>query len=207
MNGQTKRILRIISPWTKGSPLSSTAEFSAFYERTHLSLFRYLYGLTGGPQEEVEDLTAEAFTRAWRSRHSFDGGEPADLLLLAAEPHVELAIEPGELGDLGGGPVHGFALLLEGRGLVRDLLSQRLEHGQLVLHAWNRLRGLAHGLERPLGRLDPALQLLELAGGLDLLAPQIQVPLGRAAARAPARRPGTAVRLDVSRRSSTGRSG
>ena len=79
MNGQTKRILRIISPWTKGSPLSSTAEFSAFYERTHLSLFRYLYGLTGGPQEEVEDLTAEAFTRAWRSRHSFDGGEPAAL--------------------------------------------------------------------------------------------------------------------------------
>lgn len=79
VNGQTKRILRVFSPWTNGSPLSSTAGFSAFYERTHLSLFRYLYGLTGGPQEEVEDLAAEAFTRAWRSRRSFDGDGPAAL--------------------------------------------------------------------------------------------------------------------------------
>jgi RNA polymerase sigma-70 factor (ECF subfamily) len=44
-----------------------------------MSLFRYLYGLTGGPQEDVEDLTAEAFTRAWRARRSFQGDEPAAL--------------------------------------------------------------------------------------------------------------------------------
>jgi RNA polymerase sigma-70 factor (ECF subfamily) len=63
-------------------PLSTPADFSAFYERTHLSLFRYLYGLTGGPQEEVEDLTAEAFTRAWRARRRFEGNDAAALAWL-----------------------------------------------------------------------------------------------------------------------------
>jgi RNA polymerase sigma-70 factor (ECF subfamily) len=59
--------------------LSTPASFSVFYEQTHLSVFRYVYGLTGGPQEDVEDLTAEAFTRAWRARRAFQGDEGAAL--------------------------------------------------------------------------------------------------------------------------------
>jgi RNA polymerase sigma-70 factor (ECF subfamily) len=59
--------------------LSTPASFSVFYEQMHLPVFRYLYGLTGGPQEDVEDLTAEAFTQAWRARRSFEGGNEAAL--------------------------------------------------------------------------------------------------------------------------------
>jgi RNA polymerase sigma-70 factor (ECF subfamily) len=59
--------------------LNTPASFSAFYERTHLPVFRYLYGLTDGPQEDVEDLTVEAFLRAWRARRTFQGDADAAL--------------------------------------------------------------------------------------------------------------------------------
>ncbi len=71
LNGQSKQLLKFLSFRARSGPLSAPKDFSAFYEWTHLSLFRYIYGLTGGPQEEVEDLTAEAFTRAWRARRNF----------------------------------------------------------------------------------------------------------------------------------------
>lgn len=57
------------------SPISSAKSYDQFYKANRLPVFRYIYGLTGGPQEEVEDLTAEAFLRAWKSRHSFTGDE------------------------------------------------------------------------------------------------------------------------------------
>ena len=68
--------LRVFQP---PAPLSSAAAFSALYERAHLPVFRYLYGLTGGPQQEVEDLAAETFTRAWKRRHFFQGDDGAAL--------------------------------------------------------------------------------------------------------------------------------
>jgi RNA polymerase sigma-70 factor (ECF subfamily) len=43
------------------------------YERHRLAVFRYIYGLTGGAQEDAEDLTAETFLRAWKARHRFEG--------------------------------------------------------------------------------------------------------------------------------------
>lgn len=55
------------------APLLDSEAFSDLYQRTYLSVFRYLFGLHGGPQEEVEDLTAETFTRAWKARRSFTG--------------------------------------------------------------------------------------------------------------------------------------
>ena len=42
-----------------------------------------------------------------------DGAEAADLLLLPAQPGIQLAIEPGELGDLGRGAIHRLTLLLQ----------------------------------------------------------------------------------------------
>src|SRR5512147_1960317 len=55
------------------SPVTSLANFRALYEHNRLSVFRYIYGLTGGPQDAVEDLTAETFLRAWKARHRFEG--------------------------------------------------------------------------------------------------------------------------------------
>jgi DNA-directed RNA polymerase specialized sigma24 family protein len=54
-----------------GSPISNPASFRALYERNRLPVFRYIYGLTGSPQDGVEDLTAETFLRAWNARHRF----------------------------------------------------------------------------------------------------------------------------------------
>lgn len=55
------------------SPLASPARFRELYKRSHPAVFRYIYGLTGGPQDDVEDLTAETFLRAWKARHDFEG--------------------------------------------------------------------------------------------------------------------------------------
>jgi RNA polymerase sigma-70 factor (ECF subfamily) len=42
------------------------------YETNHLPIFRYIYGLTGGPEDDVQDLAAETFLRAWKARHRFN---------------------------------------------------------------------------------------------------------------------------------------
>jgi RNA polymerase sigma-70 factor (ECF subfamily) len=51
--------------------------FSLFYEHFHRAAFRYIFGMTGGPLQEVEDLTAETFFRAWKNRGQFTGSERA----------------------------------------------------------------------------------------------------------------------------------
>ena len=79
MNNRTKSVLKLFRPLDQSTSLASSKSFSALYERTHLSVFRYLYGLTGGPQQDVEDLTAEAFERAWRARRNFQGDDGAAL--------------------------------------------------------------------------------------------------------------------------------
>lgn len=57
----------------RNSLITSPAGFRDLYERNRLSVFRYIYGLTGGPQADAEDLTAETFLRAWKARHRFVG--------------------------------------------------------------------------------------------------------------------------------------
>jgi RNA polymerase sigma-70 factor (ECF subfamily) len=42
-------------------------------------VFRYVYGLSGGPAQEAEDLTAETYARAWKTRLHFNGNEQAAL--------------------------------------------------------------------------------------------------------------------------------
>lgn len=53
--------------------------FTRLYEATHLFVFRYVYGLSGGPLQEAEDLTAETYARAWKTRQGFNGDEQAAL--------------------------------------------------------------------------------------------------------------------------------
>jgi len=63
----------------RASAVATPEDFAAFFEHTHQSVFRYVYGLGGGPQENAEDLTAEAFARAWKARPTFRGDAAAAL--------------------------------------------------------------------------------------------------------------------------------
>ena len=53
--------------------------FTHLYEATYLTVFRYIYGLSGGPLQEAEDLTAETYARAWKNHQRFNGDEGAAL--------------------------------------------------------------------------------------------------------------------------------
>lgn len=58
-------------------PLQDSAAFSQIFEHYHLSVFRFIYGISGASLREVEDLTAETFIRAWKARSNFYGDEQA----------------------------------------------------------------------------------------------------------------------------------
>lgn len=79
MTSVTSRVVGAAIPAEHVAPLDSPEAFGQFYAHTHLTVFRYIYGLYGGPQEDVEDLTAETFMRAWRARGSFEGDDEAAL--------------------------------------------------------------------------------------------------------------------------------
>lgn len=59
--------------------LDDAAVFSEVYERTHLIIFRYIYGLNGGYQQDAEDITALTYEKAWKARYRFVGTEDAVL--------------------------------------------------------------------------------------------------------------------------------
>ncbi len=59
--------------------LSAPEDFARFYEHNHLSVFRYLMVLCAGDRGEAEELTAEAFYRAWEKRGQFTGSDSAAL--------------------------------------------------------------------------------------------------------------------------------
>ncbi len=59
--------------------LRDAGSFQQLYNSSHLIVYRFIFGLYGGPSEEVEDLTAEVFIRAWKSRRRFRGSQQAAL--------------------------------------------------------------------------------------------------------------------------------
>jgi RNA polymerase sigma-70 factor (ECF subfamily) len=62
------------------SPKAQNSEaFAALYERTHLTVFRYIYALHGEPQEDVEDIWLETYWKAWRAWSHFTGSDEAAL--------------------------------------------------------------------------------------------------------------------------------
>jgi RNA polymerase sigma-70 factor (ECF subfamily) len=74
--------MRSIRHWLgkeKESASASAEAFTRLYKETYLVVFRYIYGLSGGPLQEAEDLTAETYARAWKSRQSFNVDESAGL--------------------------------------------------------------------------------------------------------------------------------
>jgi RNA polymerase sigma-70 factor, ECF subfamily len=77
-NSAVRSIKRWLSKEKEDAILNGEA-FTRLYEQTYLMIFRYVYGLSGGPLQEAEDLTAETYTRAWKTRHHFNGNEQAAL--------------------------------------------------------------------------------------------------------------------------------
>jgi len=74
--------MRSVKRWFSKEGTSSIPDsetFTRLYEKTHLSVFRYVYGLSGGSQQEAEDITAETYTRAWKTRQRFNGNDQAAL--------------------------------------------------------------------------------------------------------------------------------
>ncbi|MBC8496282.1 MAG: sigma-70 family RNA polymerase sigma factor, partial [Chloroflexi bacterium] len=59
------------------APLRDAATFQALYQRTHLIVYRYIFGMYNGSAQDVEDLTADAFVRAWKARRRFRGSPDA----------------------------------------------------------------------------------------------------------------------------------
>ena len=55
--------------------LLDSESFSELFIRTKLIIFRFIYGLHGGPLEEVEDLTSDTYSRAWKGRKQFSGND------------------------------------------------------------------------------------------------------------------------------------
>lgn len=58
-------------------PLEDAQAFSQLFEETYINIFRFVYGIYGGPREEVEDITAETYARAWKARKRFSGDKEA----------------------------------------------------------------------------------------------------------------------------------
>jgi RNA polymerase sigma-70 factor (ECF subfamily) len=55
--------------------LQEPEAFTSLYNHTQLTVFRFIYGLHGGPVEEVEDIACDTYLRAWNKRSSFSGDE------------------------------------------------------------------------------------------------------------------------------------
>jgi len=77
---QAKRLIPAVT-FSKSSEdsfrLDTADEFSLLYNRQHLAIYRFIYGLLGTSSAEAEDLTAETFERAWQARRRFRGNESA----------------------------------------------------------------------------------------------------------------------------------
>jgi RNA polymerase sigma-70 factor (ECF subfamily) len=150
-------------------PLQDRQSFENLYERTHIAVFRYIYGLQGGPLEEVEDLTAETYLRAWKARRRFTGNEGAALgwLLRIARNLVidsarrqkvrrsEVSISGYELELPAAGPSPEDEISLrEQIGIARGLLAGLpVEQREMIV--------LRYILEWPVHRIAGHLGLLE----------------------------------------------
>jgi len=72
--------LQTIKRWFKSEEQHSIVDaddFARLYDQNYLIVFRYIYGLLNGAQQDVEDITAETFMRAWATRYRFTGNDQA----------------------------------------------------------------------------------------------------------------------------------
>jgi RNA polymerase sigma-70 factor, ECF subfamily len=145
-------------------PLANAEAFASFYESTHLNVYRYLMALRGGAQDEAEDITAEAYLRAWKNRHQFDGSAEAAfgwILTIARRILIDRyrlaarAPETGLVDDLPDATLDAESLLVDAEQMEQVLtaLHELPEHQRemIVLRyvlSW-RVNQIAEHLEIP----------------------------------------------------------
>jgi RNA polymerase sigma-70 factor (ECF subfamily) len=74
--------LKTIKHWlSRESEVSivDNGDFARMYDQNYMGVFRYVYGLSDGAQQDAEDIAAETFMRAWTTRHRFSGTDQAAL--------------------------------------------------------------------------------------------------------------------------------
>lgn len=162
--------------------INSKTGFAALFEQTHQQVFRYIYGLYGGSVQDVEDLTAETYAKAWRARDRFEGNTPAALgwLLTIArnsakdswrrqkrhgEPHTTIDLlplqetKPGpEQQSLTNEQAHQLWRLLDRMPQAqREMLVMRYMLGlpvkQIAAHLGKSPNAVTKALQRSLARL------------------------------------------------------
>lgn len=112
--------------------------FSSLYDQTYRSVFRYIYGLTGGPQQDVEDLTAETFLRAWNARRQFRGNhqQAINWLLTIAK---RLVIDRWRRQKSRPVPLDISNVIVAGQDENLDGLLIRQEQFQILVELLNKL--------------------------------------------------------------------
>lgn len=112
--------------------------FAQLYERTHVMVYRYIHGLLGGSSEDVEDLTAETFMRAWKTRGRFEGDDGAALgWLLKIARHLVIDVYRRRSTRSGDEPLNEMNLSSPQAGPEDRLLAD--EQIEKLLHALDAL--------------------------------------------------------------------
>lgn len=171
--------LRSIKRWfskaDEGS-ISNVDAFTRLYEETHLKVFRYIYGLSGGPAQEAEDLTAEIYTRAWKTRQTFHGNRQAALgwLLRIAR---NLAIDQSRRRKVRKVDEEFDVELLLDSGLTPE--ADVIEREQ-INHLWQTLNTLTEGVREMLVlRYMLGWQVKQIAEYLEMTENNVSVTIRR----------------------------
>lgn len=165
-------------------PLVDPQAFSQLYDHAHLIVFRFIYALHGGPRQEVEDLTAETFIRAWKARHRFQGDEDAAvgwLLHIARNLVIDAYRRERSQGE---------SVFMEDISLHLELSDRQAgpEEEAIQREQFQRLWGRLHELpaehrEMLVLRYSLGWQVKRIASHMDMLENTVSVNLRRIIAR------------------------
>jgi RNA polymerase sigma-70 factor (ECF subfamily) len=157
----------------KRSNIGSPAAFTRLYQSNRLPVFRYIYGLTGGPQAEVEDLTAETFLRAWKARRRFDGddNQATGWLIRIAKRLVIDGYRRNKTTT-----IHTREIQQETDPLPEEIILQH-EQTQILMDFLDKLTGEQR--EILVLRYMLGWKVLEIAGYLDMSENNVSVTIHR----------------------------
>jgi RNA polymerase sigma-70 factor (ECF subfamily) len=128
------------------SPLLDSESFSNLFERTQLIIFRFIYGLHGGPLEEVEDLTSDTYSRAWKGRNQFSGDDQDALCwLFTIARHLVIDAHRKEKNHLNETLERLDDTTLEAMFLSSELAPEdQVAKREQFTHLWEVLQGLPY---------------------------------------------------------------